>query len=402
MSFILSCDFWFCCGSANDPECQTSPPYPQPTQPQTQVVTMLPPPAQQLPHISFNQLPPPLPAPALPPTFVYDLYPPGTTPSPHVPNGKACYPPPRSMKQQPTWPSTPLSRVSSLSKEYNVPGRPMTQQQPSCQSTSPSKAYDPLPHPTHMTPSRVPSTKVHEPVWTSSRSPPQAADYSNTNQMLSITNQQLTPPKVPSKRHETIVPTVVPTHALTPAPSSKVHKPLQSKQTVLHTNDEPPLSHIASQPPEQAVYPARQPSKTYHNLPSMNQQSMLLHVPSKRYETPVPAVAPKDDPPPVPSKVHYPSAQSKKAVLSCVPSAKAHDNQQPAQVSSQPLPQAVWLARQTSKTYPKSATMNQQLLTPPAPSKRYETGAARCANRVFEGCEPQYGILLTRTSSRIL
>ncbi|CAN6195506.1 unnamed protein product [Urochloa humidicola] len=278
---------------------------------------------------------------------------------------------------QPAWSATTPSHLPSSSKADNVP-QPMTLQ-PSCQSAV-SNAYDPLPQSsTQIIPSPVLSTKVHEPVV--SQAAPQT-DHSVIHpskiyELPPITNQHSEPPKVPSKRHEIIAPTLVPMHSFTRAPS-KVHDPLQqTKQAVLHTDasDEPPLSHIASQPPEQAVYPARHPSKTYQNLPSMNQQqSMLPHVPSKRYETRLPAVAPKDAPPAVLSKVHDPLAQSQKAVLSCVPSAKAHDKPQPAQASSQPVPQEVWLARQPSKTLPKSATKDQQLLARPhAPSNRYES-----------------------------
>ncbi|PUZ70275.1 hypothetical protein GQ55_2G214400 [Panicum hallii var. hallii] len=375
MSFILSCDFWFCCGSANDPECQPPPLNPQPTQPQTQVVTVLHPPGQLVPHKSSDQMPPPLPAPALPPTIVYNLQPPGTTPSPHVPNGKAYYLPPPKM-DQPAWPSaTPPSHASPF-KEYNVP-QPVTQQPSSSfHSTLPSKAYDPLPPSVKMIPSHVPFTKEHEPVM--SQTPPQtdrsASQARNTCQTPSITNQQMKSPKVPSKRHETIVPTLVPMHAPTPAPS-KVHNPLQqSEQAVLHTDvfDEPSLSDLTSQPPAQAVYPARQPSKTYKNLPSMNQQSMLPHVASKRNETPILAVAPTLAHPPVPSKVHDPLAQSKKTVLSCLPSNKAHDEPPPAQVSSQPPSQVAWHAHQPSKTCQKLPSMDQELVPPHAPSKRYE------------------------------
>ncbi|TKW32569.1 hypothetical protein SEVIR_2G176000v4 [Setaria viridis] len=362
MSFILSCDFWFCCGGANGPECQQPPPYAEPTQPQTQVVTVMQSPGQLPPPISSNQLPPPLPAPALPPTIVYNLHPPGITPSPHVPNREVYYylPPPNMDK--PAWSSAPPSHVPFFSKEYNVP-QPATQQPP-CHSNKPSKAYDLLPQSTQMIPSHVPSTKVHEPV--ASRPPPQAdhsaIQPSNRYQTPSITNQQWAPPIVPPKRPETIVPTLVPMHTPAPAPS-KVHNPLQqSKQTALHndTCDQPPQAHITTQPPPQAVFPARQPSKTYQNLPSMNQQSMS-HVPSKRCDNPVPAVAPMNAHPPVPSKVPTPLPESKKAVPSSVPSTKARDVPPPAQVPSQPPPEAVWLAHQPSKIYQKSPTMGQQL-----------------------------------------
>ncbi|RCV11251.1 hypothetical protein SETIT_2G171300v2 [Setaria italica] len=308
MSFILSCDFWFCCGGANGPEL-------------------------------YYYLPPP-------------------------------------NMDKPAWSSAPPSHVPFFSKEYNVP-QPATQQPP-CHSNKPSKAYDLLPQSTQMIPSHVPSTKVHEPV--ASRPPPQAdhsaIQPSNRYQTPSITNQQWAPPIVPPKRPETIVPTLVPMHTPAPAPS-KVHNPLQqSKQTALHndTCDQPPQSHITTQP-----LPARQPSKTYQNLPSMNQQSMS-HVPSKRCDNPVPAVAPMNAHPPVPSKVPAPLPESKKAVPSSVPSTKERDVPPPAQVPSQPPPEAVWLAHQPSKIYQKSPTMGQQLASPPhAPSNRYKTSVEAVA-----------------------
>ena len=184
------------------------------------------------------------------------------------------------------------------------------------------------------------------------------------------------PNEVPSKRRETIVPSLAPMHAPTPA-LSRVHNPLQqSKQEPLRTDvfDEPSLSDIALQPPAQSIYPARQPSKTYQKLPSLNQQSMLPHVASKRHETPILAVVPTLAHSPVPSKVHDPLAQSKKTVLSCVPSNKAHDGPPPAQMSSQHPSQVEWLAhQQPSKKCQKFPSMDQQPVVPPhAPSKRYE------------------------------
>ncbi|KAG2634319.1 hypothetical protein PVAP13_2NG190900 [Panicum virgatum] len=255
---------------------------------------------------------------------------------------------------EPAWPSmTPPSHVSP-SKDYNVP-QPVTQQ-PSFHSTLSSKAYDPLPQLVKMIPSHVPFTKEHEPVM--SRPSPH-----KTYQIPSITNQQMTPPnEVPSKRPETIVSTLVPMHAPTPAPS-KVHNPLQqSKKEELHTDlfDEPSLSDITSQPPAQAVCPARQSSKTYQNLPSLNQHSMLPHVASKRHETPILTVAPTLARPQYSNKVHDPLAQSKRTVLSCEPSNKAQDEPPPAQVSSQPPSQVAWLAHQPSKKCQKLPSMDQQ------------------------------------------
>ena len=101
---------------------------------------------------------------------------------------------------------------------------------------------------------------------------------------------------------------------------------------------------------------------------------MLPHVASKRHETPILAVVPTLAHPPVPSKVHDPLAQSKKTVLSCVPSNKAHDGPPPAQMSSQHPSQVEWLAhQQPSKKCQKFPSMDQQPVVPPhAPSKRYE------------------------------
>ncbi|CAN6210375.1 unnamed protein product [Urochloa humidicola] len=85
-SFIVYCDFGFCCGCGSDPdECQLPPPPPPlpPPPSYTEVITVVQAPMLPAhPPLPYNQLPPPLPAPYLPPhapvppTMAYDDTPP--------------------------------------------------------------------------------------------------------------------------------------------------------------------------------------------------------------------------------------------------------------------------------------------------------------------------------------
>ncbi|KAJ1289208.1 hypothetical protein BS78_02G146500 [Paspalum vaginatum] len=229
MSFILSCDFSFCCGSPSDHECQPPPPpppRPPPTPPvyapQTQIIEFLPQPPQ-----------------AVPPTIVYPYPPPGITPSPHVRNGKGVLPPVPNM-EQPAWPSTPpASHVPSSIVPQSAKQQPIMPHHP----------IDDLPS---QSPRMIPSDNHQQ---------SGVIQPSNTyHQTPSITNQQQLAP--PNKV------------------ASKVHGPLQQSTNGMDQE----------QPPE-AIFPARQQSKTYQNLTPMNQKSLPPHAPSRRYETSLQAVA---------------------------------------------------------------------------------------------------------------
>ncbi|PVH64246.1 hypothetical protein PAHAL_2G221400 [Panicum hallii] len=140
-SFIVQCDFGFCCGCDSDPECQPPPPPPPPPQPSyTEVITVVNAPMLPAhPHIPHNQPPPPLAEPHQPPeapmpaTMAYDKPAlPQTIPRQCVPFADEVYNSPLPVPRQPKPPKVP-------SKRYETPALSMVP----TQAPAPAANVDP-------------------------------------------------------------------------------------------------------------------------------------------------------------------------------------------------------------------------------------------------------------------